>query len=96
MFEAGNAAVVGRRAALFAARPTSHGVPRRDSRKPTTAPLVTRTIQAMSAIDLSPPARALPGWVTEPAFVAASLGALAMLGHAAGAAQYLLPERPKR
>jgi hypothetical protein len=42
----------------------------------------------MAGIDLSPTARALPAWVTEPTFVAASLGALALVGHAAGAAQY--------
>lgn len=32
----------------------------------------------MSGIDLSPTARALPAWVTEPTFVVASLGARAL------------------
>ena len=42
----------------------------------------------MLGTNASRPARALPTWVTEPGFVAASLGALAMVGHAAGAAQH--------
>jgi solute:Na+ symporter, SSS family len=43
---------------------------------------------AVLGINASRPARALPEWVTQPAFVAAGLASLAMLGHAADAAQY--------
>jgi hypothetical protein len=40
---------------------------------------------AVLGITASRPARALPELVTEPAFVAAGLGAMAMFGHAADA-----------
>jgi hypothetical protein len=43
---------------------------------------------AVLGINASRPARALPGWVTEPEFVAAGLAAPAMPGHAAGATEY--------
>jgi hypothetical protein len=42
----------------------------------------------MLGTNASRPARALPAWLTAPTFVAASLATLAMLGHAAGAAQH--------
>jgi hypothetical protein len=42
----------------------------------------------MPGINASRPTRALPAWVIEPTFVAAGLAALAILGHAAGAAQF--------